>query len=114
MMSEALPPFPPSSTPPAGMTPELLSSPDHVLPPTDDHDSRMSAEDALYRALAAGRYLLFIGRIDHLGAGGLNWYMRQQDFPREDQRQAPEALVRLLEKARDREFSVDAERLANL
>lgn len=72
----------------------------------EDHET---AENALYRALASGSYIMFIGRMDHRGENGIKWYFREQNFPRDDWRQAPEKLVELMDKVRNRDtFTIDA------
>lgn len=61
-----------------------------------------SPEDAVYKALAAGRYCIFVARLDHLGEGGFNTYMRFQDLPAEDLLKCPSELSGLIRRGRDK------------
>lgn len=92
-------PFQNGSTPLVGMTPR--SSSESLSQKCDEQEGNRSLEDTVQQAIAAGAYIAFIGRLDHRGENGLKWYYRSQNFERDDQRQAVEQFVLLMDRARE-------------
>lgn len=70
-----------------------------MLPSNGEADDKIrSPEDAVYKALAAGRYLIFVARLDHLGEGGFNTYVNYRDLPPADIKKCPTELRETLHR----------------